>query len=63
MRLIADPAVSANVHEIGFTSACVDVALRIEGRAAPENPKTSLTTAYSVAAQILDHLSPPANRR
>ena len=63
VRLIADPAVSANVHEIGFTSACVDVALRIEGRAAPENPKTSLTTAYSVAAQILDHLSPPANRR
>ena len=56
VRLVADPDVSSNVHEIRILSACVDVVLRIEGRAAPDNPKTSLTTAYSVAVQILDHL-------
>ena len=53
VRLIADPAAPGNVHEIHIKSACADVTLRIEGRPAPDNPKTSLTTAYSVAAQVL----------
>ena len=53
VQLIADPAVSANVHEIEIASACVNVTLRIEGKPSPDNPKTSLTTAYSITAEIL----------
>ena len=53
VKLVADPAATGNVHEIRVTSACADIALKIEGRAAPDNPKTSLTTAYSVATQVL----------
>ncbi len=53
VKLVADPAATGNVHEIRVTSACADIALKIEGCAAHDNPKTSLTTAYSVATQVL----------
>ena len=53
VRLVADPAATGNVHEILIRSACADISLKIEGRPSPENPKTSLTTGYSVAAQVL----------
>lgn len=53
VQLIADPAVNANVHEIEIASACVNVTLRIEGKPSPDNPKTSLTTAYSLTAEVL----------
>jgi aspartate dehydrogenase len=57
VRLVADPAAVANVHEIRIHSACAKISLKIEGRAAPENPKTSLTTGYSLAAQVLQWMS------
>jgi aspartate dehydrogenase len=57
VRLVADPAVSANVHEIVFRSACADVAIRIEGRPSPDNPKTSATTGWSLARSILDRFA------
>ena len=47
---------ATQVHEIRIASACADISLKIEGRASPDNPKTSLTTAYSVAAQALEWL-------
>ncbi len=53
VQLIADTTVSGNVHEVEIKSACVNVTLRIEGKPAPDNPKTSLTTAYSLAAEVL----------
>jgi len=53
VRLVADPAATGNLHEIRIRSACADINLRIEGRPSPENPKTSLTTGYSVAAQVM----------
>ncbi len=53
VQLIADPSVSANVHEVEIASGCVNVTLRIEGKPSPDNPKTSLTTAYSLAAEVL----------
>jgi aspartate dehydrogenase len=53
VRLVADPAAIGNIHEIRINSACADISFEIRGRAAPDNPKTSLTTAYSVAAQVL----------
>ena len=53
VQLVADPGVTRNVHEVSVRSACADFTLRIEGRPSPDNPKTSLTTAYSLAAFIL----------
>lgn len=62
VRLVADPAVAQNIHEIIIRSGCVDVDIRIAGRPSPDNPKTSLTTGYALAAQIL-HLNRQANRQ
>ena len=56
VRLVADPAVTRNVHEIAFASACADVTIRIEGRPAPGNPKTSATTGYALAQMLLERL-------
>jgi aspartate dehydrogenase len=53
VRLIADPSVTRNVHEIAIRSACADVDIRIAGAPSPDNPKTSLTTGYALAAHIL----------
>jgi aspartate dehydrogenase len=56
VRLVADPAVSRNVHEITIHSACADVTIHIEGRPSPSNPKTSATTGYALARILLDRL-------
>ncbi len=53
VRLIADPAVVRNVHEVTVRAACANFSFHIEGQAAPDNPKTSLTVAYSLAAALL----------
>jgi aspartate dehydrogenase len=57
VRLIADPAVARNQHEIEIRSACADVTLCIEGRPAPTNPKTSATTGYALAHILLERLN------
>ncbi len=62
VRLVADPAATQNIHEIVIRSGCVDVEIRIAGRPSPDNPKTSLTTGYALAAQIL-HMTRQANRQ
>lgn len=53
VRLVADPNVSRNVHEIVIRSACADIKIQIEGHPAPDNPKTSLTTGFALAAEIM----------
>ncbi|MBV1706930.1 MAG: aspartate dehydrogenase [Hyphomicrobiales bacterium] len=55
VRLLADPGIARNIHEIQIASAAADVRIEIAGHAAPDNPKTSLTTGYSLARAILDH--------
>jgi len=60
VRLIADPAAPGNVHEFKLTSACADMEIRIVGKPSPDNPKTSMSTAYTVAREILNRLSPIA---
>ncbi len=60
VRLIADPAAPGNVHEFSLTSACADMDIRIVGKPSPDNPKTSMSTAYNVAREILNRLSPVA---
>lgn len=62
VRLVADPAATQNIHEIIIRSGCVDVDIRIAGRPSPDNPKTSLTTGYALAAHIL-HLNRQAIRQ
>ena len=54
VALVADPGVSANVHEIDADGPSGRVSLRTEGLPARENPRTSMITAYSVARAILD---------
>lgn len=56
VRLVADPAVTRNVHHIEIRSACADVAINISGYPSPDNPKTSLTTGYAMAAHLLAHM-------
>ncbi|MGE3245250.1 MAG: aspartate dehydrogenase [Beijerinckiaceae bacterium] len=57
VELVADPAVSRNVHELNVEAGSADFTIRIEGRPAPGNPKTSLTTAYSLAQSIIEHMN------
>ena len=56
VRLVADPGATRNVHEISIRSACADVEIRIAGAPSPDNPKTSLTTGYALAADIIARL-------
>lgn len=54
VRLIADPAITRNVHEVTVRSNCADFTIRLEGRPSPANPKTSLTAGFSVAREVLN---------
>jgi aspartate dehydrogenase len=54
VRLIADPGVTRNVHEITVTAGAADLHFRIEGNPAPMNPKTSATTALSLAREVMN---------
>lgn len=60
VRLIADPAAPGNVHEFKLSSACADMDIRIVGKPSPDNPKTSMSTAYTVAREILNRMTPVA---
>ncbi len=56
VKLIADPAAARNTHEILIRSACADITLAISGAPSPDNPKTSMTTGYALAAHILEEI-------
>lgn len=60
VRLIADPDVAANIHQIDVTSDAATVSIRVEGRPSPTNPKTSLPTVYSLAREVLRRTAPVA---
>ncbi|MGE3711629.1 MAG: aspartate dehydrogenase, partial [Hyphomicrobiaceae bacterium] len=60
VRLIADPAAPGNVHEFSLTSPAADMHVRIVGKPSPANPKTSMSTAYNVAREILNRIAPVA---
>lgn len=53
VRLVADPDAGGNVHEITLVSTSANARFRIAGIPSPDNPKTSLSTAYSLAREIL----------
>lgn len=52
VKLVADPDVSANIHEIRATGAFGEFRFRIEGHALPDNPRSSALAAMSAVATI-----------
>jgi aspartate dehydrogenase len=57
VRLVADPDITANVHEFAVRSGCGDFTVHLAGRPSPANPKTSLMAGYSVARELINRAS------
>jgi len=55
VELIADPTVSANIHEIDAEAVSGDLSIRLEGRPSADNPRTSMLTAFSVTRALLNY--------
>ena len=51
---IAELVLACNMHEFAVRSACGDFTVRLNGRASPDNAKTSLLTGYSAAREIIN---------
>lgn len=58
VELVADPAASGSLHSWHARSAVADVRVEIAGRPMPGNPKTSLSTVYSVLREIRNRVGP-----
>jgi len=58
VRVIADPSVTRNVHEILVESEASNLRIVVENRPHPENPKTSYIAALS-AVQLLKQILEP----
>ena len=58
VELIADPAVTRNVHEIVAEGDFGRFEFRIEGKSLPDNPRSSAVTAMSVVREILNPETP-----
>ncbi len=52
VELIADPGVSANIHEIEAEGQFGRLSFQIAGNALPDNPKSSALTAMSIVAAV-----------
>ena len=58
VELIADPTISANIHEICATGAFGAFQFQIDGQSLPDNPRSSALAAMSVVASIDDACTP-----
>jgi aspartate dehydrogenase len=54
VRLVADPTIARNLHELEVESDAVRFAIRLEGVPSPANPKTSLTAGLSMARAVIN---------
>ncbi|NNE80831.1 MAG: aspartate dehydrogenase [Silicimonas sp.] len=52
VELIADPSITANIHEVRANGHFGKFTFRIEGKALPDNPRSSALAAMSVIAAI-----------
>ncbi|QJP15795.1 aspartate dehydrogenase [Starkeya sp. ORNL1] len=58
VRLVADPSLRRNRHEIGARGAFGELRLSIENEAMPSNPKTSDMTALSLVRLLESYVGP-----
>lgn len=54
VELVADPTVDSNIHEFTVRSAAVDFNVSLTAKPSARNPKTSASTAYSMARAVLN---------
>ena len=54
VALVADPGVTRNIHEISVQAGAGAFDIRIEGRGAPGNPRTSMATVYALAREVMN---------
>jgi aspartate dehydrogenase len=57
VRVVADPLVSCNTHDIEVSSEAGTASMRFANRPSPENPKTSAIVALSLEAAVRRHFS------
>ncbi|MCK0150124.1 aspartate dehydrogenase [Marivita sp. S6314] len=54
VTLVADPTTADNIHEFTLASSAVEASVQLVGKPSPRNPKTSQTTALSIARAVLN---------
>jgi aspartate dehydrogenase len=58
VKLIADPNISSNIHEIHATGDFGEMTFSILGKTLPDNPRTSALAAMSVVKMIQEYSKP-----
>ena len=58
VKLVADPSITSNIHEIHASGAFGSFSFQIEGRALPDNPRSSALAAMSAIAAIEREITP-----
>lgn len=58
VTLVADPGVTANVHELQASGPFGSLSLQLANAPLPDNPKTSWLAALSIEAALLAHFHP-----
>ena len=57
VKLVADPTTDKNTHSYSVVSDVVSYSVELMSAASPKNPKTSMTTVYSLAREVLNKVS------
>jgi len=52
VRIVADPTIDTNIHEVRLESPYVNLFARLENRPSPDNPKTSALAYMSAVATL-----------